>query len=219
MFTVRISQGTEKAMRLLGLESYPFTERQLRDAYWAKSKEFHSKDDEKMRKINLAKEKLENLATPEGDKSIVKEEVNELLAEYMEANPFAIMETCNSCLGTGERSIDDTNRPLGKRVCPWCNGEKFQFFTKPCYTCEGTGKFSKNRKDPVPCRVCRGTGIYKGIKIDRTFKTPMLCNMCYGVGYDCEGYEQKKVMCPDCKGMGKKELKLFNPVIPNGAIL
>lgn len=115
---------------------------------------------------------------------------------------------CPECDGNGYESVEGFG---SWKVCDRCIGGRVpRSFT--CRPCNGTGKFTqKNSRRIVNCRVCRGTGL---------FNHPTLTMNCP----DCDGTATVRIpgqnvsyhTCWKCRGVG--EIKIFNPVIPKGAL-
>ena len=209
---ITIGSRTKGFMKTLDIENYPFTESALKSAFRAKIKIHHEdKSDDsnakaKSQKIIKAYNELKNIALSD-DKKFDGSKRNIERKEDL----FDLTEECYSCNGTGQK----TNVQF--RNCTHCDQKNsyitlFIFVkvgtgikTVKCRACRGTGRFTLRSGREVECKNCSGTGKYK-----------FTCKYCNGVG---QIKTVTKTECRDCEGTGRKELKLYNPVIPKGAVL
>lgn len=117
-------------------------------------------------------------------------------------------QICPECDGNGYESTEGFG---SWKVCDRCiSGRVPRTFT--CRPCKGTGKFTqKNSGRIVDCRVCKGTGVFHHPTLT------MDCPICGGTAtVRIPGQNVSYHICWKCKGAG--EIKIFNPVIPKGAL-
>lgn len=211
MFKVTIGNRTRKLMAILNIKTFPFSKRTLVVNFRGLAKIHHSDkkggDDEMMKKITAAYSELLPLAV-EDVTDEMKGEANLKRRNHKDKDMFTLYESCKNCNGSGfiYPTIFD-----GYEACYNCNGVGRESIPVTCNVCKGTGKFTQqNSGRVVDCLRCNGTGIhhYKHWK----------CWKCNGTGKITK-YTETKQYCPKCNGTGKTELKVYNPVIPKGAIL
>ncbi len=209
MINISIGENSRKAMKILGIESFPFTNKELKTNFRTLAKRHHSDkggDDEMMKKLNEAYSILEHLAvedvTEEGmrSSSIRKR-------KHKEDDMFILYDPCPECDGSGFRY---RTRFDGLKECSDCGGSGKKEFENKCRACKGTGKFTQKSGRTVNCNRCKGTGVFS--------THTMKCQTCNGWGQIPNEIETKEY-CPRCEGTGEIELKVLNPVIRKGAIL
>jgi DnaJ-class molecular chaperone len=205
---ISISDGTRKKMELLGIKDYPFSETILKSAYREKAKQYHpdlNNGNEKaaaiFRKIKESYEALQPLSMCVTEEERSFEEVKQNKAKE---DIFAVYDKCSHCHGTGIVTQQRTDwNSFSERVCPSC--------MRKCNKCDN-GKFTLKSGRKVNCLKCGGEGI---ILVYKEY-----CYTCMNkrkiISYELKEY---KKLCSYCKGTGKIELDLFNPVIPKGAVL
>ena len=192
---ITIGNETKKAMKVLGIKSYPFTSSEIKANYRQLLLEFHpdhnKEGSDKTKQIILSYRAICYLAIDISEKD--KEKAS-ILAEKDNEDMFTFYEPCDSCDGKGYHIN------TYYVVCHYCrskilNGGK-------CQSCRGTGRFQQRRSRRwVDCKDCGGTGV---------------CPVCKG---NFVKETTKKTTCFKCKGAGKIKLDLFNPAIPKGAVL
>jgi len=206
---ITIGGATQDHMSVLGIQSYPFTSRDLSLAFRTKLKEVHpdinnggdKKQNSETRKVIEAYRRLKNLAIDPQEPDKIKEEIIE-----EDFDIFKLYETCPDCHGTKTQRYE-----VGERWCPDCYQSFFTFLWsfknkgynyKKCDKCNGTGKYF----DKGICFKCNGLGV-----------TKVRCSTCKGTGF----LESKVFVktCSTCMGRGKVEIHPWNPVIPKGAVL
>lgn len=209
MINISIGDGTRKAMKILNIESYPFTTKELKTNFRTLAKQHHSDkggDDNMMKKLNDAHATLQHLAVED-----VSEERSKASAlrkrRHKDDDMFALYETCSECRGSGFRTRRVYN---GYKDCDECSGTGEKVFTNDCRACKGTGKFKQKHGRIVDCYRCKGSGIFSKY-VKRCFK-------CGGYGR-VPSHKEQQEYCPTCDGTGEVELQVFNPVIRKGAIL
>jgi DnaJ-class molecular chaperone len=208
---ITIGGATQDCMSVLGVQTYPFTSRELSSAFRTKLKEVHpdmndggdKKQNAETRKVIEAYKHLKNLAIdPQKDKE------QEVIVEE-EKDIFALYEICPECHGSRKRTVQE-----GGYACPNCTpmfpsfgwlfglrrGRGFNLIR--CNKCNGTGKYL----DKGICFKCNGQGV-----------TKIRCSVCHGSGY--KEAETVTYTCSNCGGKGKIKIDPFNPVIPKGAVL
>lgn len=209
---ITIGSNTENAMNVLGIDSYPFTEIELKTKFRKLIHEHHEDkggSKEKTQEILEAYKHLKNLAM----NSIISEEdtKNELAKQQQENDPFGIYETCIYCKGLGKIALS----ALKYIKCPDCSSgthfwefRGFGVLRKQCSHCNGTGKYKKIDGNIIICKICSGRGEFR-----------QKCSKCNGIGViENKNYIEYKI-CMNCKGTGQVRLELWNPVIPKGAII
>ena len=188
------SEGTNKYMRILGINKYPFTDKELSAAFRIKIRSKHPDaggTDSGARKIIEAKNALKNLTTDvlqKYDSSIAKK--NEDI--------IGSTRKCSSCHGAGCKVFP------GFKTCTSCEGTGKRKFV--CKLCDN-GEFTQINGRKVPCKSCKATGM-KEVK----------CNKCRASGKEYVKNMHSNV-CKNCNSHGRVKVDLFNPVIPFGAIL
>lgn len=209
---ITIGEKTRENMNVLGIKDYPFTETELKSCFRALIKEEHSdissdkNSKEKSQKIISAYNELKNLATIEkkinGDHVVVKRDVEDL---------FDFSQPCSSCQGMGyhiQHQHKHCSCDISRSWSPYSfmvSTHRTGYKTLKCFPCNGTGKFKLKSGREVECLKCKGEGKFR-----------VKCKFCKGMGYLLE---EIKVECGTCEGTGRVELKVYNPVIPKGAIL
>lgn len=214
MFKLTISKDTEKDMKLFGIKEYPFTFDTLKKAYRSKLLLVHpdkvddseKKEAEAMtNRVIAAFKKLKNISIDSG-----MEEDNSFNSTG-DIFKDKLMETCKNCNGSGKIETFQDDQP-----CYDCGGysdwlfgavKGKGFINEPCAACNGTGLFTqKYTQKEVTCLRCKGRGYFR-----------KQCKSCNGNGYIKEQAHFHE--CAKCKGTGKTKMKLYNPVIPEGAVL
>jgi len=195
---INIGGATRTYMQVLGIDSYPFTEEELKTKFKILVRRYHAdtgiNDKEKTAEIIEAYQHLKNLTRD------IFNNTSESLEEK-ENDLFDLSDTCKTCKGTGS-AFQKVYKGLQR--CPSCdNGRK----PLKCKFCD-KGGFTLRSGRKVSCRVCSGSGIWKHV----------YCFDCNGIGVKFINIDAPH-KCPDCKGKGKVEVKVFNPVIPKGAVL
>jgi DnaJ-class molecular chaperone len=193
---ITIGGNTKRAMRTLGLSSYPFTPESLKAAYRLAAKTHHPDvggSEEKFKYIQRAFEHLENLAIR--DSELAPPETDEFRD--------GLVDTCTKCHGTG---VLTRARVTGYETCKNCSGTGL--FELKCKYCND-GAFLTRSGLIVVCKACKGTGIWRIVK----------CNVCRGDKYKFPILERHDVKCDRCAGKGVIPIEVFNPVIPRGAVL
>ncbi|MCK4526509.1 DnaJ domain-containing protein [candidate division WOR-3 bacterium] len=217
MFNILIGNKTKKAMKVLGIESFPFTESELKSKFRKLANIHHpdksNGDDSLMKKINAAYSHIKYLAI--GDTEIREKGKDILKAEQENEDMFEFFESCKRCDGNGEIThYYEAYTDLCDR-CMERSSSLFSFKSFPigkikvkCRDCRGTGKFKQRSGRTVTCRQCKGLG-WLSIK----------CPKCKGTGRILIKARTTRRMCWYCGGSGKIKLNPFNPVIPKGGIL
>ena len=190
------SKNTYDNMVVLGLKKYPFSAEELTTAFRALAKKHHSDtgdgDKKMMREVIEAKKALENLVLENVDKVETKGKA-----------PEGLTETCTKCNGTCvEKHIGTFVEE--KCTSPECNDGKV---TLKCRFCNN-GRFRLKTGIKVACKACEGSGVWRVVN----------CRECKGKGVKT-GRKDITSMCKKCNGHGKTKKTVFNPVIPEGAIL
>lgn len=219
MFNVIIGNKTKEAMKILEIESFPFTESKLKSKFRQLAMINHpdklNSNASLMKKINEAYSYIKNLAMKDNELELKKEDI--LKAERKNEDIFELFDTCKNCNGTGERVI---HHPIGFDPCDRCTISTRIFFgyydrvptgriKVACKSCKGSGKFRQRRSGKiVDCRDCSGNG-YKYIT----------CPKCKGLKTIFGKSYTTKEVCYFCGGAGKVKINPFNPVIPKGAVL
>jgi hypothetical protein len=212
MFRIQISGNTQKYMDVMGIDSYPFTTKELQTLYRNLTKKHHpdicrdKNATEKMAEINKAYAYLKALATVD-EYSAIKS--NSLLKEDPDESIFSrkLYETCNECGGSGKLEYAGFSEKCDKccNIYNAMRGGRPGVVALLCKACDH-GEFTLKSGRKVPCRKCNGTGYFK-----------VTCNKCHGQPfYNHDSYKRD---CPKCGGTGKVKMDLFNPVIPEGAVL
>ena len=202
---IKTSNKTRECMDILGIEEFPFSEKELKTKYRLLLKRNHpdasgAGETDKTIQIIAAYKHLKNLVAEnietEGEKPEEPDDIFNLTEKCPICNGKGVVarrewawEGCEKCGGTGKVNIK----------CKYCND----------------GKFTTRSGKIVDCRVCKGTGIWR-TKTCTCARRHVIFSM-----YDdlFGHYEEKIVNCSRCGGSGKIELDLFNPVIPKGAVL
>lgn len=98
-------------------------------------------------------------------------------------------------------------------VCQACNEQGMVPKKFCCRACNGSGKFTQQRTQRVVnCRKCNGTGIFT-----HPFSSNP-CPVCFGTK-TLWSEDTRRVFynrCWKCEGTG--EIKIFNPMLPKGAL-
>jgi len=218
MINIIIGNRTEKFMKILGIESFPFTKSELRSKYRKLAKIHHpdklNSDGSFMKRINLAYSHIKNLAI--GDKDIFSRGQKILKAEQKNEDIFTLFENCKKCKGTGEivRHFKAYDEPCDRCIYSLYSLRSFkEAFPRgkiktACRACKGTGKFRQQNGRIVECRSCKGKGwLY------------ITCPKCKGRGFITRKARTINSKCFDCGGTGRIKVNPFNPVIPKGAVL
>ena len=217
MFNIIIGNRTEKFMKLLGIESFPFTKSEVRSKFRKKIKECHSDktggDDLLTRKVITAYTHIKNLAIADGRITELGEKT--LKAEHENKDMFEFFDVCKKCNGKGEitRYSKAYDEP-----CDRCMERRPSFFSFKafpagkikvgCRDCRGTKKFKQRNGRIVECRRCKGKGwVY------------ITCPKCKGRGFITIEARTIKSPCFNCGATGRIKVNPFNPVIPKGAVL
>lgn len=224
---MRISIGgqTQDAMKILGIEVYPFSPEELSTRFRHLIKVHHpdkNKDDctakETAQKLIRAYQHLKNLAITTLIDQEQEQEARKIFDE--DEDLFTIWDTCPECKGSGK--VKNRWGVGNTELCPDCDPMEQSFFsmlfrhsigrssgvkTLRCKYCKD-GKFTQRNGRIVDCRVCKGTGIWKKVR----------CRTCNGFGIVNKKLE-RFVACSKCEGLGKVKLNPFNPVIRKGSIL
>jgi len=213
---ISIGRNTENNMKLLGIESFPFSEQTIKTNFRTLAFQYHpdhnngnEEASKKFQKIKEAYDALINLAT-----CVTAEQVSDEMKKQDKAKEdmFELYEQCSSCEGNGEKfeervveeKIMDENKIKSKEPCIFCRNI-------PCRKCNN-GVFTLKNGRKVTCLKCMGVG---------RVSDPM-CFWCRGFG-SLGGVSYKKirvrVKCGHCNGTGKVKVDPFNPVIPKGGIM
>jgi len=210
---ITIGNNTRRFMSILQLDSYPFTDKDLKQNFRTLIKTHHEDKNkspnakEMSQKIIEAYNALKNLAVSElteSDKEDAYRKFEESLEDMFKGK---LWETCKEC--NGARKI---KRPKSKWIsCPLCHGSRVVY--PRCPDCHGSGKFTTARtKRVVECRRCKGFGFDFN-------RRPSLCPKCGGMGMIIKQVGEDWVSCMHCAGLGRKEIRPFNPAIKTGAVL
>ena len=214
MFNITIGNKTKESMKILEIESFPFTESDLKSNYRQLAKINHpdklNGSTSLMKKINEAYSHIKNLVIKDDELELKKEDI--LKAERKNEDIFELFNTCERCKGTGEIS---NYRPGYNEWCSRCLKNVLGRVIATgkikvgCGACNGSGKFKQRRNGRVVnCYRCEGKG-WLFIK----------CPSCKGQRITHISSYTKKTVCSNCGGAGKVKINPFNPVIPKGAVL
>jgi len=216
MFKLTISPETKKDMELFGITEYPFTYAQLKTAYRDKLKSCHpdkcnknaeleKKAESITKKVIITYKKLVliSVEAPQIEKKGAKS-TGDIFEDKM-------MEPCVECNGSGRKFFPEETGSC--RSCTDYSSYSFGFqqghgyHIKTCGSCNGSGKFTqRNTKKVVTCLACKGVGRIK-----------IKCKSCNGTGaITTPSYS---IECSNCNGFGKIKIKVYNPVIPQSAVL
>ena len=211
---ISIGDRTGNAMKILGIDKYPFTVKELSTKFRILVKENHpdinnSKESKgKTQKIISSYSLLKNLAVS----AVSNNEQIKAQKDFDEDEDiFNLYEVCPACDGKG-RTRYWSYPPVH---CPECCRFSLALFnsvqnkgyrTVKCNQCE-KGIFTLINGRKVTCRRCKGKVFYK-----------IKCRRCNGTGFLGE-QTYKWNTCSGCKGTSKVKLDLWNPVIPKGAVL
>lgn len=225
---ISIGDQTKDAMKVLGIDSYPFSSEELSSKFRQLIKLHHPDrnkglhNDEAIKIINAYKH-LKNLVI----NFLVENDEIEATKKMFDEDEdmFSIWDTCPECKGLGKIKRSFFTREFVS--CPDCDplpkrNKIFSFYeifgltpsassgikTLKCKYCKGTGKFKQRNGRIVDCRACKGTGIWKKVT----------CRTCGGSGIISK-VEEDTIICPTCKGIGKVKINPFNPVIKKGSVL
>lgn len=229
---ISIGGQTQDAMKVLGIEAYPFTPEELSGKFRPLIQRYHpdkNKDDpmakEFAQELIGAYKHLKNLAVITVVDKEQEQEARKIFEE--DEDIFSIWDTCPRCKGSGKVKSVYASHP---EICPDCDpipmsdsilqawfGWTYRrrdrsmkasgIKTLKCQYCDD-GKFKQRNGRIVDCRICRGTGIWK--KVD--------CRTCRGFGYVFKELKDL-ITCSKCDGLGKIKINPFNPVIRKGSIL
>lgn len=219
MFNIKIGNKTEKAMKLLNIQSFPFTESEVKSKFREMIKNCHPDrvkgNDYLAKKVIKAYTHIKNLAV--SDRSVASLAKDILNAESANEDIFELFDDCKKCKGTGK--IINHHKAYTE-YCDRCIKSTRIFFgyykrvptgkiKVPCKSCGGTGKFKQcNSKKIVPCLSCAGKG-FKYVK----------CPKCKGTKFIHMKAYTTESGCYLCGGTGRIKVNPFNPVIPKGAVL
>ena len=139
-----IGENTEKAMEVLGIESYPFTYEELKSSYRVLAKKYHpdvakgnrEEAENKFKEINSSFKLIENLAMNSG---AISEDKARITKELEKDDMFSFWIKCERCFGTG-RIRKFVYQGLGKR-----KGIAFD----SCWKCRGVGKIKIDPFNPA----------------------------------------------------------------------
>ena len=210
---ITIGKNTEKRMKLLNIEEYPFSVSLLNKNFRELISIHHPDkggDEEKAKVLIEAYGALKNLALDDITQKAV--DIQSAAVAEQEKDIFAIFESCSRCNGIGEITISMPQT----EICNHCNIYHHTFWlwagirearNSYCKSFKGTGKFKQKLGRVVNCYKCKGTG-----KINH-------CKYCNDTGIIKNEIKYKKEKCLYCKGIGKIEIKPFNPVIRKGAVM
>ena len=242
------SKIQKEMMSLLGLISFPFSEKDLKAKYYQKALENHPDvggSEETMQKINEAKEYLMIFCQEDSDlKSTTKRIITNL-------DPFSIYDECPNCYGLGLVTHDINEYVRCPNLCetidkifPSINSvsdlyrmwdskffatryaferAKFSFIYRFSFQ-SFYGHFTFHRVD---CKACSGSGNYTNLS-GRTVRCNRcqgrgwvidVCNRCFGLGEMQTSTKHERRLCLYCNGTGKVKRIQENPVILSGAIL
>jgi len=237
---ITIGNTTKEAMACLTIKEYPFSPEELSRKFRTIIKtcsaafkvEKDAKTEEKAKEVILAYKHLKNLATS----FIVGEDEKEAAEKrfYEDEDLFTIWDTCPICRGS-RKSKATTATPTKCDECDplpkpsmiidiflgWRFGARDPRLrssgikTLWCKDCDKdpvtggpTGKFTQRSGRIVTCYTCKGTKIFRKVT----------CRKCRGEGLLYIEISTKHD-CSHCKGLGKVEIKPWNPVIRKGAVL
>lgn len=197
---ISIGGKSMDAMKLLNIDSYPFSEIELKQNFRSLIKIFHednggNKND--ARKIIEAYNHLKNLAISSDDKIEDDVEKSKII------NDDLFTEECYECHGSGFHMIPKTTP-----IRCFCNNGKT---ISKCKKCNGSGRFTFKNGNNGICFACNGKGYHK-----------RNCYVCQGSGVLISIDHLNKVIggeCHVCKGSGRIKIERFNPVIRTGEIL
>lgn len=218
MINIMIGDKTKKAMALLRIVSYPFTETELKAKYRNLAKTYHSDrtggNDTIMKEINVAYSHIKHLAINEKD--VIEKGKNILRAEQKNEDRFEFFDTCQSCKGTGEIVKHHKTHIEPCRHCTQhASGAWYRYDAFPtgkiqvhCRTCHGSGKFKQRNGKIVDCYRCEG----------RSWLT-IKCPECHGSRIIVIKAHTTTSRCYKCSGSGRIKSNPFNPVIRKGAVL
>lgn len=198
---ITIGNKTEDYMKVMGIQTYPFTESMLKTVYRELAKKYHPDiikgDGKEMKAINEAYKWLLPLALRNGD-------LSEKPVEKEPEDMFDLTDTCPDCKGEKYTKT--------YVACTSCSVRAFDFFGSyytptgrikgTCSVCAGRGYLEKKGKKIV-CDGCNGKK-----------KFDQVCPVCNGTKTTAI-----KNNCFKCHGSGIIKLNPFNPVIPKGAVL
>lgn len=225
---MRISIGgqTQDAMKVLGIEAYPFTSEELSGKFRPLIRHHHpdrNKDDptakDIARKLIEAYQHLRNLVITTSVDEEQEQKARRIFEE--DEDMFSIWDTCPRCNGLGKvkdsfsirdtepcLDCDPTERDLFSRLFRHLPRRSSGIKTLKCKYCDN-GRFKQRHGRVVDCRACNGTGIWKKVR----------CGTCSGSGVTFKRSEGLTSTCSKCDGLGKIKVNPFNPVIRKGAIL
>jgi len=203
---IRIGNATQRFMDLLKIESYPFTEKELKTKFRGIIQVIHpdksNGDHEVFIRVKEAYDSLLPLAIDLEEEK--RDHIKKLANEKEEL--FNLTKPCDHCNGLGKQKVIHRESPC---LCQLFEGTGLIFFKtihrKKCYDCNGSGIFTLRSGRKVKCRKCDGSGYLK-------------CKICNGTGTIGKN-ETTEIDCTYCGGTGKIILKPFNPVIPKGGVL
>ncbi len=210
-----IGDRTRNAMKIIGVQEYPFTPEELSNKFRSLIKALHpdvnpsSDAKERSQQVIEAYGLLKNLAlaaVSESNKTAAMKIFEE------DTDMFSLWEQCPHCKGECK-----TKHVTRKGPCFVCNSFGISFFfhkgfrvgilkVVKCYDCKD-GIFTLRNGRKVTCRKCKGTG-----------KFEVKCSHCKGTGFVGED-KIDFVNCSHCNGVGRIKLNPFNPVIPKGAVM
>ena len=212
---ISLSGDTQKHVQVLEL-NFPFSETELKNKYLELVKKHHpdkkqDNDHTKFLAIQTAYEYLQAYSYVEGQGLMRTKEVpvNDIFSN-------SLREKCPNCTGG---VVLRERMAIHRNECEKCNDDekrKEQGYKVPvgmvgipCKKCNN-GKFKLKSGREVDCNSCGGSGFYR-------FRT---CSKCGGEGeYTTSTPIQYWDTCMTCRGKGYREIDVFNPVIPRGAIL
>ena len=130
-----IEENTKKAMKILMIDHYPFSETTLKKNYRTVVRQHHpdinkqQEAEEKTKQINDSYNLLKNLAMaePTNEKAAIVREQYEREKEDM----FVFWEKCKSCNGTGKRVIQDYSNTSAAQ------GRTPKYRVETCLRCKG----------------------------------------------------------------------------------
>jgi len=212
---ITIGDNTRHHMGILEISQYPFTEQEIKDNFKRLIKANHPdikgvsdpETTEKARNIIDAYNAIKNLAVPEVTAADMASAFAEFEQSMEDLFKGKLWEFCPHCEGSGR-----VKRTIYKWVdCPVCLRGGYVY--PICRACKGEGKvLTRWTKNIVTCRVCEGEGIY-------TKTRPRRCPHCGGLGEVRKQEGEEFISCGNCRGLGKIEIKPFNPVLRAGAVL